>query len=64
MLDLVVKLQTWMSDRKAHIDERGATAVEYALMIALIAIAIITAVFSLGTKIKFTFQTIANALPG
>jgi len=64
MLELFVNLQTWIADRKAQIDERGATAVEYALMVGLIAVAIIAAVSALGTKVKSTFNTISNTLPG
>ena len=64
MLELFVTLQTWIADRKAQIDERGATAVEYALMVGLIAVAIIAAVSALGSKVKATFNTISNTLPG
>ena len=63
MLELFVNLQTWIADRKAQIDERGATAVEYALMVGLIAVAIIAAVSALGNKVKATFNTITNTLP-
>ena len=63
MLELFVTLQTWIADRKAQIDERGATAVEYALMVGLIAVAIIAAVSALGSKVKATFNTISNTLP-
>ena len=64
MLELFVNLQTWIADRKAQIDERGATAVEYALMVGLIAVAIIAAVSALGSKVKATFNSISNTLPG
>ena len=64
MLELFVNLQTWIADRKAQIDERGATAVEYALMVGLIAVAIIAAVSALGNKVKNTFNSISNTLPG
>ena len=39
-------------------NEKGATAVEYALMVALIAMAIIIAVTALGGGISTAFQTI------
>ena len=64
MLELFVTLQTWIADRKAQIDERGATAVEYALMVGLIAVAIIAAVSALGSKVQATFNSISNTLPG
>jgi pilus assembly protein Flp/PilA len=48
--------------------ERGATAVEYALMVALIAMAIIIAVTALGGGISTAFTTITTrlgaAMPG
>jgi len=64
VLELFVNLQTWVTQRKAQIDERGATAVEYALMVGLIAVAIIAAVSQVGRKVKGTFNTITNTLPG
>ena len=39
--------------------DRGATAVEYGLMVALIAIVIIVAVALLGTNLNSLFQTVA-----
>ena len=44
-------------------DESGATAIEYGLMAALIAAVIVTAVGSIGTKLKATFETIDSKLP-
>jgi pilus assembly protein Flp/PilA len=43
--------------------ERGAAAVEYGLLVALIAVAIIGAVIALGGKVKGTFTCVANSLP-
>ena len=43
-------------------DESGATAIEYGLIAAGIAIAIIAAVNALGTALSGKFQTITNAL--
>jgi pilus assembly protein Flp/PilA len=43
-------------------DEEGATAVEYGLLVALIAAAIVGIVLTLGGKIKDAFQTITDAL--
>jgi pilus assembly protein Flp/PilA len=42
--------------------EKGATAVEYALIVALIAVAIILTVTALGGGIKTAFQNITNAI--
>jgi pilus assembly protein Flp/PilA len=44
-------------------DEQGATAVEYAIMVALIAAVIIAAVTLVGTKSRDTFQDVADRLP-
>jgi len=43
-------------------DEEGATAVEYGLMVALIAAVIIGAVQLLGTSTKDAFQCVADAI--
>jgi pilus assembly protein Flp/PilA len=43
-------------------DEKGATAVEYGLMVALIAVAIIIAVTLLGTKLSGMFTSIAGSI--
>ena len=43
-------------------DERGATAIEYGLIAALIAVAIITAVGTVGSHLTSTFNSVANAL--
>ena len=44
-------------------DEEGVTAIEYGLIAALIAIAIITGVTLIGGKLNNTFSTVANVLP-
>jgi pilus assembly protein Flp/PilA len=43
--------------------DRGATAVEYGLLAALIAAVIVGIVFTLGGKINNAFSTVSNALP-
>ena len=43
-------------------DEEGATAVEYGLMVALIAVAIIAAVSLLGQDLKRKFFSVASAV--
>jgi pilus assembly protein Flp/PilA len=47
--------------RFAH-DMSGATAIEYGLIVSLVAIAIIAAATSLGTKLSGTFNNVANNL--
>ncbi|HUU82193.1 MAG TPA: Flp family type IVb pilin [Phycisphaerae bacterium] len=43
--------------------EDGPTATEYAVLLALIVIAIIVAVSTLGGKVRDTFQTTADHMP-
>jgi pilus assembly protein Flp/PilA len=43
--------------------EDGPTAVEYAVMLALIIVVCITSVTTLGTRAKGTFTTVGNSLP-
>jgi pilus assembly protein Flp/PilA len=43
-------------------NESGATAIEYGLIAAGIAIAIITAVNGLGTQLNTTFTNVSNSL--
>ncbi len=44
------------------IDQDGATAIEYSLIAAGIAAAIIATVNGLGTSVKAMWQTIANSI--
>src|SRR3974377_915138 len=44
-------------------DNSGATAIEYGLIAAGIAVAIIVAVNATGTAVKGTFNSVVNALP-
>jgi pilus assembly protein Flp/PilA len=43
-------------------DERGATAIEYALIAGFLSIAIVTAVGALGSTLNGTFTTVSTAL--
>jgi pilus assembly protein Flp/PilA len=43
-------------------DESAATAIEYGLIAALIAVVIIGSVTTLGTKVKTTFTTVGASL--
>lgn len=45
-------------------DESGATAIEYGLIAALIAVAAITAMTTVGTQLIAKFNTIATTLKG
>jgi Flp pilus assembly pilin Flp len=54
MLALYVRVQLWRAN--AFGSEEGATAVEYALMIALIALVVMGAVMFLGESTDSSFQ--------
>jgi pilus assembly protein Flp/PilA len=43
-------------------DEAGATAIEYALIAALISVAIIAGATSIGASLSGTFTTVGNSL--
>ena len=48
--------------RKMLKNEKGATAIEYGLIAALIAVAAIGAMTSLGTKLSGTFNNVSGNL--
>jgi pilus assembly protein Flp/PilA len=58
----LVSLVAFAQDRLKR-DEKGATAVEYGLMVGLIAVAIIGAVTFLGEELEGLFTDITDALP-
>ena len=43
-------------------DDRGATAIEYGLIAALIAVAAITAMTSIGSKLGTTYNNVSTSL--
>lgn len=45
-------------------DKKGATAIEYGLIAALIAVAAITAMQGLGTSLNSTFTNVSTAMSG
>ena len=50
--------------RKIFSDKKGATAIEYGLIAALIAVAAITAMQGLGSSLNSTFTNVSNAMKG
>jgi len=60
MLRQYIALQTLLRSRR---DERGATAVEYGLMVALIAVAIIVTVGLVGDGLNSLFTDVNDELP-
>ena len=63
---MFLSLYTAMQTRFAELRDRedGATAVEYGLIIALIAAVIAAVIVTLGTDIKKAFETVEGKLPG
>ena len=56
--------RTMLNARLAKMDERGASAVEYGLLVAGIAALIIVAVFLLGGNLSNLFEDTANSVDG
>ena len=62
---MFLTLQLLRGDFAARLkDEEGATAVEYGLMVALIAAVIVATVALLGTQIQTAFCTVLTAVGG
>ena len=57
MKSLALKLRRFL------VSEDGPTAVEYAVMLALIVIVCLTAISSIGTKSSSTFTKVADTMP-
>lgn len=55
---MMLKFFEWLSG----LDEEGATAVEYGIMVALIAVVIIATVTLLGQQLVAMFQRVVSAL--
>jgi len=60
VLGMVRMSASWLVARANIKSERGATAVEYGIMVALIAAVIIVAVVFLGKKTSSTFSCTAS----
>lgn len=58
MKNLLTKIENFVQD------EEGASAVEYGLLVALIAVAIIGAVGALGGNLSTTFTNVAGQIGG
>jgi pilus assembly protein Flp/PilA len=48
--------------RKLLKNDKGATAIEYGLIAALIAVAAISAMSTIGTKLKNTFENVSTQM--
>ena len=56
-------VRAWMITRFDVDSERGATAVEYGMMVALIAAVIAAAVVVIGTRVNIGFGKVRDNLP-
>ncbi len=66
MVKLYVTLMSFASDlgSRRRTDDEGATAVEYGLMVALIAAVIVGVVTTLGHTLDQKFHDVLNAITG
>ncbi|MCX6497436.1 MAG: Flp family type IVb pilin [Arthrobacter sp.] len=63
MTGLMVSMLSFIAGVKNKLEsEKGATAVEYGLMVALIAVAIIAGVSLLGTNLQNLFNGVAGKM--
>lgn len=60
MLEKFIAFQLFLAAKRD--EEKGATAVEYGLMVALIAVVIIFAVTTLGQNISDMFESVAGKI--
>lgn len=63
MLHLYTYFESMLVSAKRRQDERGATAVEYGLLVGLIAVAIIATLLLLGPKLNTLFDKVLTSLP-
>ena len=61
---MIEYLSIMLNARRSKLDERGASAVEYGLLIAGIAAVIVVVVILLGGKIQEAFQDTCDAING
>jgi pilus assembly protein Flp/PilA len=62
MLQMIVGMQTWIARSRDR--EEGQALVEYALILALIAVVSLVALEALGTGVSTQLQAIADAIAG
>ncbi|MDT0201198.1 Flp family type IVb pilin [Nocardioides sp. AE5] len=62
MIEFYAKFLAFMTVEQNKRDERGATAVEYGLLVALIAVVIIAAVYFLGGTLSDMFTEAGSSI--
>lgn len=56
-------MNTWINKIKAFVkEEEGASAVEYGLLVAGIAVAVMAAIYTIGTNLNTKFTSVGDAL--
>ncbi len=60
MSDTILALWTRIQNLHIEADERGATAVEYGMIVALIAAIIVGIVGTVGGQVKTAFETVSG----
>lgn len=55
-------MKVYRALRRALFNQNGATAIEYGLVAALIAVAAVTVIGTVGTNLSSTFSMVANYL--
>jgi len=61
MTKLLVFLQSYIATREQR-EDRGATMVEYGLLVAFIALVVVLGATFLGTRLSSFFSSIGNSL--
>ncbi len=62
MLHFLITLQSFVAGRIERDEDRGASMVEYGLLVALIAVVVAVAATFLGQEISTLFTTVGNTL--
>ena len=62
ILDSLLNVVQVLTRGRAHDPERGASLVEYALLVALIAIVCIVAISFVGSSASSTFSAVGNSI--
>ena len=58
-----LNLQLFIAVRRERFHEEGATAVEYSLMVGMLAFAIIIGVSFFGSRVAREYNVISNTMP-
>ena len=64
LIPALLFVKTWVASRVAERDETGATAVEYGMLVGLIAAILVTTIGLLGGEILGAFDHVVDSLTG